>query len=181
MNDDSMKTIGRYIIEREIGRGGIAIVYKAHDPHLDRSVEIKLIRKGAFTGDQLETLPERFRREARALAKLDHPNIVKVLDYGEFESATYLVMKYLEGITLKEVKKPLRVEMAVRLIRPIAEALAYVHSEGLLHRDVKPSNIMITKHEKVMLTDFGIAKWLEKDEDQKSLTGTGVADRKSVV
>ena len=95
MNDDSMKTIGRYIIEREIGRGGMAIVYQAHDPQLDRVVAIKLIRKGAFTGDQLETLPERFRREARALAKLDHPNIVKVLDYGEFEGSTYLVMEYL--------------------------------------------------------------------------------------
>ena len=174
MNDDSMKTIGRYIIEREIGRGGMAIVYQAHDPHLDRSVAIKLIRKGAFTGDQLETLPERFRREARALAKLDHPNIVKDLDYGEFDGSTYLVMEYLEGITLKEVKKPLRVEMAVRLIRPIAEALEYVHDHGILHRDVKPSNIMITATKKVMLTDFGIAKWLEDRSDQFTLTGAGI-------
>ena len=174
MSDDSVKTIGRYIIEREIGRGGMAVVYQAHDPHLDRSVAIKLIRKGAFTGDQLETLPERFRREARALAKLDHPNIVKVLDYGEFEGSTYLVMEYLEGITLKEVKKPLRVEMAVRLIRPIAEALEYVHDHGILHRDVKPSNIMITAVKKVMLTDFGIAKWLEDPSDQFTLTGTGI-------
>ena len=174
MSDDSMKTIGRYIIEREIGRGGMAVVYQAHDPHLDRSVAIKLIRKGAFTGDQLETLPERFRREARALAKLDHPNIVKVLDYGEFEGSTYLVMEYLEGITLKEVKKPLRVEMAVRLIRPIAEALEYVHDHGILHRDVKPSNIMITATKKVMLTDFGIAKWLEDRSDQFTLTGAGI-------
>ena len=174
MSDDSMKTIGRYIIEREIGRGGMAVVYQAHDPHLDRSVAIKLIRKGAFTGDQLETLPERFRREARALAKLDHPNIVKVLDYGEFEGSTYLVMEYLEGITLKEVKKPLRVEMAVRLIRPIAEAIEYVHDHGILHRDVKPSNIMITATKKVMLTDFGIAKWLEDPSDQFTLTGAGI-------
>ena len=174
MSDDSMKTIGRYIIEREIGRGGMAVVYQAHDPHLDRSVAIKLIRKGAFTGDQLETLPERFRREARALAKLDHPNIVKVLDYGEFEGSTYLVMEYLEGITLKEVKKPLRVEMAVRLLRPIGEALEYVHDHGILHRDVKPSNIMITATKKVMLTDFGIAKWLEDRSDQFTLTGTGI-------
>ncbi len=174
MSDDSVKTIGRYIIEREIGRGGMAVVYKAHDPHLDRSVAIKLIRKGAFTGDQLETLPERFRREARALAKLDHPNIVKVLDYGEFEGATYLVMEYLEGITLKEVRKPLRVEMAVRLLRPIGEALEYVHDHGILHRDVKPSNIMITATKKVMLTDFGIAKWLEDRSDQFTLTGAGI-------
>ena len=174
MSEGSIKTIGRYRIEQEIGRGGMAIVYRAHDPHLDRFVAIKFIRRGAFTGDQLETLPERFRREARALAKLDHPNIVKVLDYGDQDGATYLVMEYLEGTTLKEVKKPLRVETAVRLIRPIAEALEYVHDHGILHRDVKPSNIMITKNEKIMLTDFGIAKWLEDETDQYTLTATGI-------
>ena len=169
-----MKTIGRYEILGERGRGGMAIVYKAHDPKLDRVVAIKLIQANAFAANIFGHIRARFEREARALARLDHPNIVKVLDYGEHEEAPYLVMEYLEGATLKDVKKPLRVETAVRLIRPIAEALAYVHSEGLLHRDVKPSNIMITKHEKVMLTDFGIAKWLEEDEDQKGLTGTGV-------
>lgn len=169
-----MKTIGRYEILGERGRGGMAIVYKAHDPKLDRVVAIKLIQANAFAANIFGHIRARFEREARALARLDHPNIVKVLDYGEHEEAPYLVMEYLEGATLKDVKKPLRVETAVRLIRPIAEALAYVHSEGLLHRDVKPSNIIITKHEKVMLTDFGIAKWLEEDEDQKGLTGTGV-------
>ena len=174
MGDESIKTIGRYVIEREIGRGGMAVVYLGLDPRLDRAVAIKLIQPNAFAANIFGHIRERFEREAKALAKLDHPNIVKVLDYGEHEGAPYLVMDYLEGATLKEVRKPLRVETAVRLIRPIAEALAYVHSEGLLHRDVKPSNIMITKHEKVMLTDFGIAKWLEEDEDQKGLTGTGV-------
>ena len=174
MSEDPIKTIGRYLIEREIGRGGMAVVYKAHDPHLDRPVAIKLIRKGAFTGDQLATLPERFRREARALAKLDHANIVKVLDYGDHDGATYLVMEYLEGATLKEVKKPLRVEAAVRLIRPIAEALEYVHAHGILHRDVKPSNIMITRNDRIMLTDFGIAKWLEDEADQYTLTAAGI-------
>ena len=87
MSDDSMKTIGRYIIEREIGRGGMATVYRAHDPQLDRVVAIKLIRKGAFAPEQLAMMMERFRREAKALAKLNHPNIVKVLDYGEYQNA----------------------------------------------------------------------------------------------
>lgn len=174
MTEHSVKTIGRYVIEREIGRGGMAIVYQAYDPHLDRSVAIKLIRKDAFTGDQLKTLPERFRREARALAKLDHPNIVKVMDYGEHDGDTYLVMEFVKGRTLKDVRKPIRVETAVRLIRPIAEALDYVHEQGILHRDVKPSNLMITPNEKVMLTDFGIAKWLEDENDQFTLTGTGL-------
>ncbi len=174
MAEGEYTKIGRYEIEREIGRGGMAIVYKAHDSELDRDVAIKLIRKGAFTGDQLETLPERFRREARALAKLDHPNIVKVLDFGEIDGSNYLVMEYLEGATLKEVKKPLRVETAVQLIRPIAEALDYVHQHGLLHRDVKPSNLMFTAEKRVMLTDFGIAKWIDDDESRHTLTAEGM-------
>ena len=99
MSDDSMKTIGRYIIEREIGRGGMAVVYQAHDPQLDRAVAIKLIRKGAFAPEQLAMMMERFRREAKALAKLNHPNIVKVLDCGEYQNAPYLVMEYIDGVT----------------------------------------------------------------------------------
>ena len=174
MTEDSVKTIGRYEIEREIGRGGMAIVYKAFDPHLNRPVAIKLIRVGGFTIDQLKTLPERFKREARALARLNHANIVQVYDFGTYGDMPYLVMEFLEGATLKEVRKPLKVETAVRLIRPIADALRYVHDQGMLHRDVKPSNIMITKGEKVVLTDFGIAKFLEESEDQNTLTGTGV-------
>ena len=174
MSEDSVKTIGRYEIKREIGRGGMAIVYKAFDPHLNRPVAIKLIRVGGFTIDQLKTLPERFKREARALARLNHANIVQVYDFGTYGDMPYLVMEFLEGATLKEVRKPLKVETAVRLIRPIADALSYVHDQGMLHRDVKPSNIMITKGEKVVLTDFGIAKFLEESEDQNTLTGTGV-------
>ena len=161
MTDERIRTIGRYVIEREIGRGGMAVVYKAFDPRLERAVAIKLIQSGAFGSNIFGHIRERFEREAKALAKLDHPNIVKVLDYGEHEGAPYLVMDYLEGATLKEVRKPLRVETAVRLLRPIAEALDYVHRHGLLHRDVKPSNIIITKEERVVLTDFGIAKWVE--------------------
>lgn len=175
MIEDSTGTIGRYEIEREIGRGGMAVVYKARDPRLDRSVAIKLIQAKAFAANIFGHIRERFEREAKALARLDHPNIVKVLDYGEHEGAPYLVMDYLEGATLKEVRKPLRVETAVRLLRPIAEALDYVHRHGLLHRDIKPSNIMITKEDRrVILTDFGIAKWIEEESELQTLTGTGV-------
>ena len=174
MGDGRIRTIGRYEVEREIGRGGMAVVYKAFDPRLERAVAIKLIQSGAFGSNIFGHIRERFEREAKALAKLDHPNIVKVLDYGEHEGAPYLVMDYLEGATLKEVRKPLRVETAVRLLRPIAEALDYVHRHGLLHRDVKPSNIMITKEERVVLTDFGIAKWIEDEGELFTLTGTGV-------
>ena len=174
MGDGSIKTIGRYEIEREIGRGGMAIVYKAFDPRLDRAVAIKLIQSGAFGSNIFGHIRERFEREAKALAKLRHPNIVRVHDYGEHEGSPYLVMDYLEGATLKEVKKPLKVETAVRLIRPIADALDYVHRQGLLHRDVKPSNIMITPGQEVILTDFGIVKWIEDQDDFNTLTATGI-------
>lgn len=174
MTNESKKRIGRYELERELGRGGMAIVYLARDPELHRVVALKLIRKGAFPDEQMGPMIERFRREARALAKLNHPNIVKVLDYGDYEGSPYLVMDYLEGATLKEVKKPLKISTAVRLIRPVAEALDYVHRKGLLHRDVKPSNIMMTRDERIILTDFGIAKWIGDDGNQATLTGTGV-------
>ena len=174
MGDGSIKTIGRYEIEREIGRGGMAVVYKAFDPRLERAVAIKLIQSGAFGSNIFGHIRERFEREAKALAKLRHPNIVRVHDYGEHEGSPYLVMDYLEGATLKEVKKPLKVETAVRLIRPIADALDYVHRQGLLHRDVKPSNIMITPSQEVILTDFGIVKWIEDQDDFNTLTATGV-------
>ncbi len=174
MTDERIRTIGRYEVEREIGRGGMAVVYKAFDPRLERAVAIKLIQSGAFGSNIFGHIRERFEREAKALAKLDHPNIVKVLDYGEYEGSPYLVMDYLEGVTLKEVKKPLKVETAVQLLHPIADALNYVHEQELLHRDVKPSNIMITKNKRIYLTDFGIAKWLENEGDLHTLTGTGV-------
>ncbi len=174
MTDENIRMIGRYEIEREIGRGGMAIVYKAFDPRLERTVAIKLIRNTAFSAEAFGHIRERFEREAKALARLDHPNIVKIHDFGEHAGAPYLVMDYLEGVTLKEVRKPLRVETAARLIRPVAEALEYVHRNGLLHRDVKPSNIMITKEERVILTDFGIAKWMEDEGDLYTLTGTGI-------
>lgn len=169
-----MERIGRYEVIREVGRGGMAIVYQARDTTLDRIVAVKLIRSDIFGSAAFGQIRERFDREARALAKLNHPNIVKVLDYGEHQDAPYLVMEYLKGATLKEVKKPIRVETAVRLLRPVAEALDYIHQQGILHRDVKPSNIMLVDGKTPMLTDFGIAKWIEDETDGRSLTGTGV-------
>ena len=152
-----------------------------------RNIPFRLLLKGvrsvlnnqlwfsrAFAPEQLAMMMERFRREAKALAKLNHPNIVKALDYGVHEGAPYLVMEYIDGVTLKDVKKPLRVDAAVRLLRPVAEALEYVHGQGLLHRDIKPSNIMITRDERVILTDFGIVKWMVDEDDPYTLTGTGL-------
>lgn len=168
------KNIERYEILEELGEGGMAVVYRANDSRLDRDVAIKVIRKGAFPADHIDRILKRFEREAKALARLSHPNIMKVHDYGEHEGSPYLVMEYLPGGTLKKkMGKPMPWEQAIRLILPIAEALDYAHSQNMIHRDVKPSNILLTQRGQPMLTDFGIAKILEVEEGQ-TLTGTGM-------
>ena len=168
------KSLGRYEILEEIGEGGMAVVYRANDSRLDRDVAIKVIRKGAFPADHIDRILKRFEREAKALARLSHPNIMKVHDYGEHEGSPYLVMEYLPGGTLKKkMGKPMPWEQAIQLILPIAEALDYAHSQNMIHRDVKPSNILLTQRGQPMLTDFGIAKILEVEEGQ-TLTGTGM-------
>jgi len=168
------QSFGRYHILEQLGEGGMATVYRAYDTRLDADVAVKVIRRSAFAPDQLEMVLKRFEREARSLAKLSHANIVGVIDYGEYEGAPYLVMEYLPGGTLKErLGKPMPIREAARLILPIARALDFAHRKGMVHRDVKPSNILITSDGDPMLTDFGIAKILEAQEGA-TLTGTGV-------
>jgi WD40 repeat protein/tRNA A-37 threonylcarbamoyl transferase component Bud32 len=169
------KSLGRYEILEELGEGGMAVVYRANDSRLDRDVAIKVIRKGAFPADHIDRILKRFEREAKALARLSHPNIMKVLDYGEHEGSPFLVMEYLPGGTLKKkMGKPMQWEKAIQLILPIAEALDYAHTQNMIHRDVKPSNILLTQRGQPMLTDFGIAKILDLEETQ-DLTGTNMA------
>lgn len=169
------RTLGRYHILEALGEGGMASVYKAYDLRLKREVALKVIRKGAFPAEQIERMLLRFDREARSLAQLAHPNIVRVLDYGEEDGTPYLVMEYLPGGTLKERLKdgPLAWKEALQLLLPIARALAYAHSRHTLHRDVKPSNILLTEGGEPMLADFGIAKILD-DSETHELTSTGV-------
>ena len=168
------QSLGRYHILEQLGEGGMATVYKAYDTRLERNVAIKIIRRGAFPPDQLDHMLKRFEREAKSLAKLSNPNIVKVLDYGEHEGAPYLVMEYLPGNTLRQqMGKPMPWQDAVRMLLPIAEALEYAHEHNIIHRDIKPANILLTEKGQPMLSDFGIAKILES-EDVATLTGTGV-------
>lgn len=167
-------SIGRYHILEQLGRGGMATVYKAYDTRLEREVAIKVIRRNAFSPDILERVLKRFDREAKSLARLTHPNIVSIIDYGEYENSPYLVMPYLPGGTVKQfLGKPINYEKVVELLLPIADALRYSHQKGIVHRDVKPANILITEGGQPMLTDFGIARLLE-NEDAQTLTGTGV-------
>ncbi|MBG0785459.1 MAG: SUMF1/EgtB/PvdO family nonheme iron enzyme [Anaerolineaceae bacterium] len=165
--------IDRYRITERLGMGGMAVVYKAYDTRLERDVALKLIRTESIPQDQHERLFKRFEREAKAQARFKHPHIVAVHDYGEVDNSPYLVMDFISGGTLKErLHSPVDWRQAIRWLIPVAEALAYAHKEGIIHRDVKPANILFDKGDQPILTDFGIAKVLETDET--TLTGTGL-------
>jgi serine/threonine protein kinase len=166
--------LGRYEILEQLGEGGMATVYKAHDPRLERDVAIKVIRREAFPPEDLDMLLKRFEREAKALGKLSHPNIVGVIDYGEHEGSPYLVMVYVPGGTLKErLGRSIPWRDAVRLLLPIARALEYVHERNIINRDVKPSNVLMTEDGQPLLSDFGLAKLFEKDKESTNLTSSG--------
>lgn len=169
------QTLGRYRILEQLGQGGMATVYKAYDSRLERDVALKVIRKGAFPAEHFERVLKRFERESRALARLSHQNIVRVLDYGEQDGSPFLVLEYIPDGTLRDrlLNGPLPWEQAVRLLLPIGRALHYAHRRGVVHRDVKPSNILINRDRESLLSDFGIAKLLE-GEEAATLTGTGL-------
>ncbi|GIO83741.1 serine/threonine-protein kinase PrkC [Paenibacillus faecis] len=149
---------GRYQIIERVGGGGMALVYKAQDILLNRFVAIKVLRQ-QFVND--EEFIRRFRREAQSAASLSHPNIVSVYDVGQEEDVHYIVMEYVEGQNLNEIIKeraPLQVEEAVRIASQIADALDHAHQNQIIHRDIKPHNILIGKNGRVKVTDFGIAR-----------------------
>ena len=174
MTDLFGQYLGRYYLSERLGEGGMAVVYKAHDTRLERDVAIKIIRRGAFPTDALDEVLKRFEREAKSLAKLSHPNIVKVHDYGEHEGSPYLVMEYMPGGTLRKLLgKPIPWQIALRLLLPVARGVEYAHQRGIVHRDIKPANILITESGDPMLSDFGIAKLFEADQTTH-LTGTGM-------
>ena len=150
---------GRYTIERPLGSGGMAEVFLARDGVLDRDVALKVLR-GQYAGD--EEFYERFRREATSAAGLSHPNIVQVYDRGEAPDGTcYIAMEYVSGGTLKErldERGPMEPERALAVAGQVAEALWAAHERGVIHRDIKPQNILITDMGHLKVTDFGIAR-----------------------
>ena len=147
----------RYRIKRTIGGGGMANVYLAHDIILDREVAIKVLRL-EFANDP--EFIERFDREAQAATSLAHPNIVNIYDVGEEEHILYMVMEYVAGLTLKEYiveNGPLAVDEAIGIMKQLTDAIAHAHANGLIHRDIKPQNILVDEVGNVKVTDFGIA------------------------
>jgi len=146
-----------YRIDKELGRGGMAIVYKAVEENLEREVALKVLPQG-MSHDR--KVIERFHREARSAAQLNHPNIVTIFDEGEINGVHFMAMEYLNGRDLHEIVQengPIPPQQAVSLIAPVAEALGYAHEEGTVHRDVKSSNVMVTDVGRPVLMDFGIA------------------------
>ncbi|MBW6474258.1 MAG: protein kinase [Anaerolineaceae bacterium] len=173
MNDFVGKQIDRYRITQRLGVGGMAVVYKAYDTRLERDVALKLIRSGSIPPDEYDRLMKRFEREAKAQAVFNHRHIIPIYDYGEVQGSPYLVMAYIPGGTLKtRIGQPIPFQQAIHWVVPIADALNYAHKRGVIHRDVKPSNILFNEEEQPLLSDFGIAKIIKSADG--SLTGTGL-------
>jgi hypothetical protein len=164
--------LGSYEILEEIGRGGMGRVYKALQPSLNRVVAVKVLLP-QLAAD--ETFVTRFMREARSIATLEHPGIVTIYDVGESEGTYYFAMQLLDGKPLDDILdegKPLPVEQAVNITRQMARALKYAHANGILHRDVKPGNIIVTESGGAVLTDFGIAQ--AASDTRLTKTGTSI-------
>ncbi len=155
-----LRTLGKYTIEGHLGRGAMGEVYKGFDPHIERTVALKTIRKDRLEPETAPALLTRFKREAQAAGRLAHANIVTVFEYGEDEGTAFIAMEYVEGRTLKEIfsageRFPLRAALA--LMGQLLDALAYSHRQGVVHRDIKPANIIVLPNGRIKVTDFGIA------------------------
>ncbi|MGE5839767.1 MAG: protein kinase domain-containing protein [Deltaproteobacteria bacterium] len=166
-------TVGRYEVVSELGQGAMGIVYKAKDPKINRFLAIKTIRfSDEFEPDKIREIKDRFMREAEIAGKLAHPSIVAIYDVGEDYDLTYMAMEYLEGESLQKYCRkgfllPLRKVLYV--VSEVALALDYAHRQGVIHRDVKPANIMLLKDGKVKVTDFGIAKAVSSSQTKSGI------------
>ncbi len=164
------QTLGQYRIVKFVGSGGMATVYKAHQPSMDRDVAIKVLPPNLSHNEQFL---ERFRREAKAIAKLEHPHILPAHDFGEQGGITYIAMRYVDGGTLKEkmAEGMLPLSEINRIFGQVGGALGYAHRRGVIHRDVKPSNVLLSSQGDAFLADFGLARVLDVSQQ---MTGSSV-------
>src|SRR4051812_22165547 len=171
-----LKTLGRYNIERTLGKGAMGVVYEGVDPRLGRRVAIKTILKSHLDEDTAKDYSMRFVREAQAVARLNHPHIVQVYDFGEEGDIAYLVMEFIKGKELKtffDASERFDLKEAVRIMGELCDALDFAHNAGIIHRDIKPANVMIDAQGRTKLTDFGVARVQDSDKTSVERTQAG--------
>src|SRR6187551_3445503 len=167
---DVMKSVGRYEILREVGRGGMAMVYLARQTDLDRFVALKEL--GAFHASD-PSFAQRFLRESRVAGSLSHPNVVAVLDYFEHDGTPYIAMEYVRGGSLRQYVGRLTLAQIGVVLEDVLAALAHAERLGIVHRDLKPENLLVTADGRVKIADFGIARALDRARGATRLTATG--------
>ena len=166
------KTLGKYEIQSVLGKGAMGVVYKAFDPHIERTVAIKTVRKELVDPDLAQQFMARFKNEAKAAGRLHHPNIVGVYEYGEDDSVAFIAMEYVDGTGLREYlnrKARFEIGQIVAIATQLLQALEFAHGRGVVHRDIKPANLILTSDGALKVADFGIARI-----DTTSLTMTGM-------
>ena len=173
---NELKSLGRYQIRGVLGKGAMGLVYDGHDPKLDRRVAIKTILTRTLDEATAKHYSMRFKREVRAVARLNHPNIVQVYDFGNEGELAYIVMEYIQGRELKDAfdaKERFELGKIFRLMAELLDALECAHEAGIIHRDVKPANVMVDAAGHAKLTDFGVARFTEPDGEQAEATRAG--------
>jgi len=176
MAEAELKTLGRYTIERTLGKGAMGVVYEGLDPKLNRRVAIKTILKSHLDPDTAKDYSMRFSREAQAVARLNHPHIVQVYDFAEEGDIAYLVMEFIRGKELKnffDANERFDIREAVRIMCELLDALEFAHNAGIIHRDIKPANVMLDSQARTKLTDFGVARVQDVDRTHAERTQAG--------
>jgi len=175
MEDTLPTTLGRFRIEALLGRGAMGVVYKAHDPHIERTVALKLIRADLLDGESRDRYLARFRNEARVAGRCVHPNIIGLYDFALHEGNPYLVMEYVDGMDLGRAfprSHAIADGIVVQIALQVLDALGYAHAFGIIHRDIKPANILRTADGRLKVTDFGISRFAFDSTQSAVMVGT---------